>query len=459
MTTAAIYTRISQDATGQQLGVTRQLEDCTALANSLGWDIAAHYDDNDLSAFNGKKRPGFEAMLTDMAEGKFDALIVWHTDRLYRSMKDLLRLIEIADAHRINIKTVQGGDLDLSTSAGRMVAKILGSVAEQENEHKGERQKRANAQKATAGKWLTANRPFGYTQQGIPLEPEAQMIRDAAADVLAGKSIKQLTREWNAAGIVGTRGHKFTAPNVRRLLVNPRYAALNVHNGKVVGPGQWEAILDMDTHKGLVAYLSDPSRVRCTKFEKKYMGSGVYFCGVCGATLRHAVAGGRNANQRKYECSENNAHVVISGGPLDEYVDVTTLTLLQSTDLSKRLGLVNDDIDTESLHTQRAALQARMDELASLFAEGVIDASQLRSGTNKFRTQAAGIDKLLADAVRTSPAAKLLAAGPDVTKAWYASSPDIRGKIIAELWTVTIHKATKKGPWFDYDRVNMEPKH
>ena len=40
----------------------------------------------------------------------------------------------------------------------------------------------------------------------------------------------------------------------------------------------------------LVAFLSDPSRIVCTSFEKKYMGSGVYVCGLCGAPMRHAVA-------------------------------------------------------------------------------------------------------------------------------------------------------------------------
>ena len=60
---AAVYTRISQDATGQRAGVTRQLEDCEALADRLGWEVTHRYDDNDLSAYSGRTRPGFEAVL------------------------------------------------------------------------------------------------------------------------------------------------------------------------------------------------------------------------------------------------------------------------------------------------------------------------------------------------------------------------------------------------------------
>src|SRR6476659_5817329 len=118
---AAVYTRISEDHTGQGLGVTRQLEDCTALADRLGWEVVARYDDNDISAYNGKQRPGFEAMLDAMKRGEFGALICWHPGRLYRSMRDLERVIDIADERGVQLRTVTAGDLDLSTSSGKMM--------------------------------------------------------------------------------------------------------------------------------------------------------------------------------------------------------------------------------------------------------------------------------------------------------------------------------------------------
>ena len=45
-----MYTRISDDHTGQGLGVQRQLDDCLNLADRLGWEVVARFDDNDLSA-------------------------------------------------------------------------------------------------------------------------------------------------------------------------------------------------------------------------------------------------------------------------------------------------------------------------------------------------------------------------------------------------------------------------
>ena len=103
---AAVYTRISEDATGQRAGVTRQLEDCEALADRLGWEVTHRYGDNDLSADSGLTRPGFEAMLKAIADSEFGALICWHPDRLFRSMTDLERLAGIANGRQVQLRTV-----------------------------------------------------------------------------------------------------------------------------------------------------------------------------------------------------------------------------------------------------------------------------------------------------------------------------------------------------------------
>lgn len=55
-----------------------------ALADRFGWEIVDRFDDNDISAFNGKTRPGFEVLLDAMKTGQIDALICWYTDRLHR---------------------------------------------------------------------------------------------------------------------------------------------------------------------------------------------------------------------------------------------------------------------------------------------------------------------------------------------------------------------------------------
>ena len=55
----ALYARISKDRNGEQEGVTRQVDACRDLAEQRGWTVVAEHVDNDISAYSGKKRPGF----------------------------------------------------------------------------------------------------------------------------------------------------------------------------------------------------------------------------------------------------------------------------------------------------------------------------------------------------------------------------------------------------------------
>src|SRR5262249_36766908 len=155
-------------------------------------------------------------------------------------------------------------------STGRMLARIIGSVSRQESEHKGERRRRANLQRAQAGAWRSDQpRLFGYTRTGEHLEPEATAIRQAIHDVLGGRSIRSIANEWNERGMLTPFGKRWTNLTVRRVLLKPTHAGLRVHQGRVVGKGAWQAIVDEDVHRGLVAYLSDQSRRPATAFERK----------------------------------------------------------------------------------------------------------------------------------------------------------------------------------------------
>src|SRR5438105_722573 len=92
---AAIYCRISQDREGAGLGVDRQRDDCEKLAASMGLTLVAIHTDNDISAFSGKTRPGYRALLNDLNTGHANVVIVWHTDRLHRSPRELEDYIDL----------------------------------------------------------------------------------------------------------------------------------------------------------------------------------------------------------------------------------------------------------------------------------------------------------------------------------------------------------------------------
>ncbi len=78
---AAIYCRISDDREGRGLGVARQEDECRALAERLGWSVTHVYRDNDLSAYRGRRRPGYQALLEAVKQGVMAPAVFVHRFR------------------------------------------------------------------------------------------------------------------------------------------------------------------------------------------------------------------------------------------------------------------------------------------------------------------------------------------------------------------------------------------
>jgi hypothetical protein len=202
--------------------------------------------------------------------------------------------------------------------------------------------------------------------------------------------------------------------------------------------------------------LSDPSRIKCTSFVRKYLGSGVYICGRCGGPMRAAVPGGSNST-RTYECKAHQ-HVVRRGEPLDEYIETLVLGYLSDPETRQRLAVMlhsGEHVNVEELHTQRAAISARLEDLAAMFATGDIDGNQLRRGTNELRTQLAGVNQVLGELSRRSPVADLLGAD-DPVEYWHKQSMDMKGKVLQDICTVTVQPSRRGARIFDYDLIDID---
>jgi site-specific DNA recombinase len=464
---AAIYTRISQDREGAGLGVERQEADCRALAERLGWTIVAVHSDNDLSAYSGKPRPGYLALLADLRAGTVDAVICWHTDRLHRSPSELEDYIAVCERGGVPTHTVKAGPLDLASPSGRMVARQLGAVARYEVEHMVERQQRARLQAATAGRWSGGRRPYGYGPDGVTLvQAEADALRWAATQVLAGMSLNAVAAQLNARGARTSTGRPWKPTELRRALVRPRNAGLMVHRGQVVGPADWPAILDEGTWRGVCAVLSDPTRRTNTSTARRWLLSGLAVCGVCGDPVRSTSAGGTSRGRRMkpgYTC-RSGKHVVRDAAECDRFVEQVILERLSRPD-ARDLLAPDRRTDTAALHARDTALRERLDELGRLYGDGAIDAPQLQAATAAIRAQRERITAELAAASRGSVLAGV-ADAPDPAKVWEGLDLSRRRAIVDTLATVTIlpgRKGRRPGwrpgePYFDPAGVRVDPK-
>lgn len=442
----------------------RQEQDCRELADRLGWSVVGVFSDNDVTAFSGKRRPGYEALCDALRSGPAQAVIAWHTDRLHRRPIELEAFIELCDTRGIAVKTVKSGDLDLATSSGKMLARMLGAASRHEVEHLIERAKRAKKQAAIDGKFRGGRRSFGYNKDGMETVPEeADAIRAAAEAVLTGVSLSQVARQWNEQGLkTSYGGREFTSKEVRKVLLRPRNAGIVLHEGKRIGTGKWATIVDSDTFAALEALLRDPARRSSSGFERKYQGTRIYVCGRCGEKMAVAAQNHTKSHgwRRAYTCSAAK-HLVRDAEHLDEFIDQLVVGRLSQPDAAIVLGAQGDG-DLGALQAQREGLRARLNELSAMFADGTIDGPQLRRGTAKLRAKTATVDAGLASARASSLLANLVLAGDDLRATWNGTSPDVRGKVIDALMIVTVLPSARGrkpgGKYFDPSCVRIEMK-
>lgn len=136
--------------------------------------------------------------------------------------------------------------------------------------------------------WGGGARPFGYERDGVTVrDDEAVELRAAAARVLAGDPVAAIAKDWNARGVATSRGGRWTGIAVRRTLTRMRNVALIEHEGTLVGPAQWPAVLDETTYAGVRAVLGDGSPMRRDRPRVERLLSGIARCGVpgCDGTL------------------------------------------------------------------------------------------------------------------------------------------------------------------------------
>lgn len=98
----------------------------------MGGEIVSEHVDNDMSAYSGKRRPAYQAMLERLEAGEGEGIIAWHPDRLHRSPLELEAFISVLERTGAAVVTVQGGDYDLSTATGRAMARTIGAWSRHE---------------------------------------------------------------------------------------------------------------------------------------------------------------------------------------------------------------------------------------------------------------------------------------------------------------------------------------
>ena len=162
----AIYTRkSSEEGLDQEFNsLDAQREACEAYVRSQkheGWlALAQRYDDPGYSGGN-MDRPALAKLLTDMAAGKIDVVVVYKVDRLTRALSDFAKIVEVFDANQASFVSITQS-FNTTTSMGRLTLNVLLSFAQFEREVTGERIRDKIAASKKKGLWMGGLPSLGY---------------------------------------------------------------------------------------------------------------------------------------------------------------------------------------------------------------------------------------------------------------------------------------------------------
>lgn len=452
---AGIYTRISADASGEALGVGRQEADARKLCADRGWTVVDVFCDNDRSAYDRRKaRPRYQDMLEAVKAGQINVIVAWHPDRLHRQTRELVPFIDLINKYGVSVETVTAGKYDLSTPAGRMNARIVGSVAEYESEHKSERIRRKLEANAAEGRHHGGSRPYGWMPDRITIdESEAAAVCKAAELVLAGESLRGVARALNDAGHRTATGRPWLAVTVRDMLMRPRNAGLRVHHDEVVGHGQWAPILSAEDFHQIEAILSNPARrTNPGRNGRVHLLSGLARCGVCDTPVTVGKSKPYKGKSKPvYRCPA--AHVLRDQASVDDLITRIILGRVAMPDAADLL-VERDQIDQAQAAASRIyELQDRLNDAAQAFAAGTITMAQLTTINASVRPLLEAAQTEAATPSRAKVLGDLVTA-KDPATVWEQMTPQRRRAVVDLLVKVRILRTTS-GPRFDPDGVEV----
>jgi DNA invertase Pin-like site-specific DNA recombinase len=446
------YLRVSYDRSGRERSQDEQHDENAAAAAAHGLTLGRPYRENgsrSASRYGTKVRDAFAELLADLRKGRFgaDVLILWESSRGSRKVGEWVELIDLCEQRSVLIHvTTHQRTYDPANARDRRSLLEDAVDSEYESAKTSQRQRRAAAANAAAGK-PHGPAPYGYVRRYDPVtrklvaqEPdpvEAPVVREVYARLLAGHSLRAISRDLEARGVRNDSGTPFSAQHLRDMVLRPAYAGLRSHhqdrterrarplNGAV--KGTWPALVDQATYFAVRRLLTAPERKTVRSGRARHLLSMIARCDVCGgplaATRRHAAP--------EYQCHLKGC-VRIDQASLDALAEAIMLGYLARDDIYESLraaGRDGDDAELANARDELAAATAELDELRATVAAGRLSVASLAAVEPGLLARVAEAEERERE-LSTPPAlAGLISPGRDVARRWKAAPMSTRREV------------------------------
>ena len=311
---AGLYIRVStEDQAREGFSLPEQEKRLRAMCEYKGYEIYKLYKDAGISAKTGNTRPAFEELLQDIRDKKCNTIVVLKLDRLTRSVFDLegiMRFLEENDAYL----DCANEEINTTNSSGKMVARLLTTVSQNEIERTSERTKFGLSGAIKEGH-IPARAPLGYKHIDKKLVPDP-LTKDIVIRIynlyFEGKSYYNIATIFNEEQVLGKTNWKDTG--ILRIISNEVYKGDYVHGKRTNHPTLYKDVVEPIISKE----MWDNCQVQKKKNQKNYMRTQTYIflqklrCPKCGRILAggatHKIKADKWYFYYRCENCKNNIH-------------------------------------------------------------------------------------------------------------------------------------------------------
>ena len=302
MKTAAIYIRVSTDSQAEEgYSIDAQKEQLSAYCVSKGIKTYEFYIDGGWSGSN-IERPEMQRLIEDVNADKISHVIVYKLDRLSRSQKDTLYLIEdVFNPHGVDFVSLNES-MDTSTPMGRLMLGILSAFAQLERENIRLRTRMGMKERVKSGLWMGGGRvPFGYDydkDKGV-LVPnrDAEKVRQIYKLYIEGKAPQEI------ANLLGLKYDRL----VYQILTRKSNYGIIEYNGEEY-QGQHEPIISKEVYDIAMRCMLERKFVRANTSE--HLLTGLLHCGKCGAKMRYQKWGNKGCKLVCYSQQKSKTYLI-----------------------------------------------------------------------------------------------------------------------------------------------------
>ena len=323
----AAYARVSTDKMEQQNSYENQLDYYPKLVeNRPDWEFIALYSDEGISATSTKKRDGFNQLINDALDKKFDLIITKSISRFARNTVDSLTTVRKLKAAGVEVR-FEKEDLFSFDSKGEFMLTLLSSLAQEESRSISENTTWAIRKNMADGIYSMPYSRFlgyekGYDGKPFVVADEAAVVRRIYRLFLEGRSTIRIAEILSAEGIPSPGGcEKWRKATVRSILTNEKFAGNALLQKKYTADfltkkqmrncGELPQFFVEGGHDAIVSQAVFDEVQKRIRINSKYTRpdinflSNKVFCGVCGGIFgRRIRANYKEGNERfKYKCA------------------------------------------------------------------------------------------------------------------------------------------------------------